>query len=246
MQKKSSLLFGVTLIVLAVLAFAGNLLAGSTGTNAFRAGLHSWPLAVIGVGLLFCIPPFIFREQRGLGGLFIPGVPVLTTGLLLFAASLSGNWGLWGAWWPLEVISVAVGFVLAAIFLRVVWLLVPASIVGFIGLVLLFCALTGLWAAWAVLWTVVPFSVGLPLLLIGIFHKIEGVKLAGLIVTGFAGLAFAAMSAVVVTNSWLTRIVGPIIILALGVFMIASALIKKKETQEVEIPTDGKIEENAS
>lgn len=229
MQKNASLLFGVTLVMLALLALGGNLLLGATGAGVFRAGFHTWPLAVIGVGLLFCIPPFIFRKQPGLGGLFIPGVPVLTTGLLLFAASLTGNWGLWGIFWPLEVIGLAVGFVMAAIFLRVVWLMVPASIIGLTGLVLQFCAATGLWASWAVLWTVVPFSVGLPLLLIGVFHKSDGVKLAGLIVTGFAGLAFAAMSAILASGSWLTRIVGPFIILALGIFMIVSALLPKKE-----------------
>jgi hypothetical protein len=106
--------------------------------------------------------------------------------------------------------------------------MVPASIVGLTGLVLLFCSLTGLWASWAVLWTVVPLSVGLPLLLIGIFQKNDGVKLAGLILTGFAGLAFAAMSAFIVTSSWLTKIVGPVIILALGLFMVVSALMRKK------------------
>ncbi|MBI4731760.1 MAG: hypothetical protein HY781_06475 [Chloroflexi bacterium] len=228
MHKNASLLFGVTLIALALLALAGNLLAGATGVDIMRAGFHTWPLAVVGAGLLFCVPPFIFRQQKGLGGLFIPGLPVLTTGILLFVASVTGNWGLWGTLWPLEVIGVALGFVMAAIFLRVVWLMVPASIVGLTGMVLLFCSLTGLWAAWAVLWTVVPFSVGLPLLIIGIFQKNDGVKLAGLIVTGFAGLAFAAMSAIIVTTSWLTKIVGPVIILALGVFMVVSALVKKK------------------
>jgi hypothetical protein len=228
MHKNASLLFGVTLIALALLALAGNLLVGASGLDALRLGFHTWPLAVIGAGLLFCVPPFIFRQQKGLGGLFIPGLPVLTTGLLLFAASLTGNWGLWGTLWPLEVIGVALGFVLAAIFLRVVWLMVPASIVGLTGLVLLFCSLTGMWAAWAVLWTVVPFSVGLPLLLIGVFQKNEGVKLGGLIVTGFAGLAFAAMSAFTVTPSWVTGILGPAVILALGLFMVVSALWKRK------------------
>ena len=229
MQKNTSLLFGVTLIALAMLALAGNLLAGASGNDLLRTGFHTWPLAVIGIGLLFCVPPFIFRQQKGLGGLFIPGIPVLTTGGLLFAASLTGNWGLWGTLWPLEVIGVALGFVMAAIFLRVVWLMVPASIVGLTGLVLLFCSLTGLWISWAVLWTVVPFAVGLPLLLIGIFQKIEGVKLAGLILVGFAGLAFTAMSAVIVSSSWLTRILGPAAILILGVFMVGSALLKKKD-----------------
>jgi hypothetical protein len=228
MQKKASLLFGVTLIILALLALAGNLLWDVSGIDLLKSGFRTWPLAVIGAGLLFCIPPFLFRDHKGLGGLFIPGIPVLVTGGLLFAASTTGNWSLWGTWWALEVIALAVGFVLAVIFLRVVWLTVPASIIGFTGLVLLFCSITGLWISWAVLWTVIPFSVGLPLLVIGLFQKNEGVKLAGLIVTGFAGLAFTAMSAFVVTSSWLTKVAGPAVILLLGLFMVVSSLLTKK------------------
>jgi hypothetical protein len=232
MHKKTSLLFGLTLIALAVLALAANLLADLPGLQFVHTGMNTWPLIVIGAGLLFCIPPFLFRKQAGLGGLFIPGIPVLVTGGLLFAASVTGNWGLWAFWWPLEVIGVALGFVMAAIFLRVVWLMVPASIVGLIGLVLQFCALTGQWSAWAVLWTVVPFSVGLPLLLIGMSQKSDGVKLAGIILCGFAGLAFAAMSAFLATAPLVVRMVGPIVILALGALLIVSALVRKPETPE--------------
>jgi hypothetical protein len=232
MHKKASLLFGLTLVALAVLALAANLLVDLTGLHSVRTGLSTWPLFVVAAGLLFCIPPFLFRKQTGLGGLFIPGIPVLTTGILLFIASVTGNWDLWAAWWPLEVIGVALGFILAAIFLRVVWLLLPASIVGLTGLVLLFCALTGIWSSWAVLWTVVPFSVGLPMLLIGIFHKNDGVKLAGIILCGFAGLAFAAMSAFLASASLIVRLIGPVVILALGALLIVSALVRKPAAPE--------------
>jgi hypothetical protein len=244
MSKKASLLFGITLIALAVLAFAGNLLMKSGSFNA--GNFRSWPLIVIGIGLLFCIPPFLSRSQQGLGGLFIPGVPVLTTGILLFAASVSGNWALWAKWWPMEVIGVALGFVMAAIFLRVVWLMLPASIVGLTGLALQFCALTGLWAAWAALWAIVPFSVGLPMLLIGLFQKNDGVKLAGIILCGFAGLAFAAMSALVTGASVVFKVVGPAVVLVLGALLLVSALVKKPETVEkiesVETPVETKSE----
>ena len=227
MQNKTALLLGITLIALALLALGGNLLAGPEGFIA-STGFHSWPLVVIGTGLLFCIPPFLFRQQRGLGGLFIPGLPVLATGVLLFLSSLMGQWSLWGILWPLEVIALGVGFVLAAIHLRVVWLMIPASIIGLTGFVLQFCAITNLWAAWAVLWSVVPFSVGLPILIIGLLRKSEGLRLAGLILVGFAGIAFTAMSALLASASWVVRISGPFVILLLGVFMVVSALFKRQ------------------
>lgn len=232
MQKKTSLLFGVTLILLGVLALAGNLLIRVAG-NGFLLGFRAWPIFVVGAGLLFSLPPFIFHRTRGLSGLFIPGIPTLTTGILLFIASITGNWSIWAILWPLEVISVSLAFVLMAYFLKVPWLMIPASIIGLTGLVLQFCAATGWWSSWAVLWTVEPLAVGLPLLLIGIFRKIEGVKVAGLILCGFAGLSFAALSSLFVTSLWITRLIGPAIVLALGILLVVLALIKKPASTQI-------------
>jgi len=122
-----------------------------------------------------------------------------------------------------------------AIFLKVPWLMIPASIIGFTGLVLQFCAATGWWSSWAVLWTVEPFAVGLPLLLIGLSRKIEGVKLAGIILCGLAGLGFAAMSSVLVTSLWITRLIGPALVLGLGVLLVYSALARRSN-EKVELP----------
>ena len=225
MQKKASLLIGVTLIVLGILALVGNLLIQAVG-HGFVLGLRAWPIFVIGAGLFLCLPPFIFPRQRGLSGLFVPGIPTLITGLLLFVGSVTGFWGIWSYLWPLEVLSVAAAFFLMAIFLKVPWLMIPASILGLTGLVLQFCAATGWWSSWAVLWTVEPFAIGLPLLVIGISRRIEGVKLAGIILCGLAGLCFAAMSTVLVTSLWITRLIGPVLVLGLGVLLVVSAFGK--------------------
>jgi len=47
MEKRTSLLFGITLIVLAVLALAGNLLL-RLGGNVVSVSGQAWPLIVIG------------------------------------------------------------------------------------------------------------------------------------------------------------------------------------------------------
>jgi hypothetical protein len=226
MQRKTSLLFGVTLILLGVLALAGNFLIRAVG-DGIMLGFRAWPIIVVGAGLLFVLPPFIFSKIRGLSGLFIPGIPTLATGVLLFLASITSYWSIWTYLWPLEVISVGLGFVLMAIFLKIPWLMIPASIIGLTGMVLQFCASTGWWSSWGVLWTVEPFSVGLPLLLIGMNKKIEGLKVAGIILCGFAGLAFAAMSSLLVTSLWITRFIGPGIVLAVGILLVLSALLKR-------------------
>jgi hypothetical protein len=51
--------------------------------------------------------------------------------------------------------------------------------------------------------------------------------MAGIILCGFAGLAFAAMSALLVTSFWITRLIGPGIVLALGILLVLSALLKR-------------------
>jgi hypothetical protein len=59
------------------------------------------------------------------------------------------------------------------------------------------------------------------------FKKIEGVKVAGIILCGFAGLAFAAMSSILVTSLWISRLIGPAIVLALGILLVVLALLKR-------------------
>jgi hypothetical protein len=248
MQKKASLLIGLTLVALGVLALIANLVIQANGVG-FLLGFRAWPIIVIGAGLLFCLPPFIFRGQRGLSGLFMPGIPTLVTGLILFWASVTGNWGIWALAWPLEVLSVAAAFILMAIFLKVPWLMIPASIVGFTGLILQFCAVTGWWSSWAVLWTVELLAIGLPLLLIGLFKRMEGVKLAGLILCGLAGIAFAGMSSVLVTSLWITRLIGPAVVLAVGILLVLTAMRKPAAlfpTQPPEPPAEKPAEESAA
>ena len=152
MGKQLSLLLGIGLVLFGGLALAANLFGQLFGWRpGWVFGLF-WPLLVVGVGLAFVIPPLLAHHQRGLGALFIPGMPVLMSGVMLMAANIFNLWWIWEMFWPLEVLALAIGFALAAVWMRVIWLLIPASIIGFNGLVLQFCALTGWWESWAALW----------------------------------------------------------------------------------------------
>jgi len=171
MDKRFSVLASITLILIGGLALACNLAMLVTGLSGFHWGpWRLWPLTVVCLGLLFIVPPLLVRGHRGLGGLFIPGVPILATGSILLFASVFDAWGAWEWLWPLEVLAVAVGFLFAAIKMRVVWLLVPAIFIGANGLLLQFCALTRWWGLWAVLWRFGPLrwavEVGGPAVLI--------------------------------------------------------------------------------
>ena len=131
MKRGFSILVGVMLILLGGLALAFNFFAPILLPEFLRWGTwRLWPLIVVCGGLFFVVPPFLVRGKRGLGGLFIPGVPVLATGGILFYTSLFERWGDWEALWPIEVSALALGFLFAAIYMRVIWLLLPAIFLG--------------------------------------------------------------------------------------------------------------------
>lgn len=194
MQRLFSIILGVGLIVAGVVTLALNLALPLWNIHLIGAW-RLWPLAVVAVGLLFTLPPVLVSGQRGLGALFIPGLPVLATGGILLLGSLFNRWGVWHWLWPVEVLAVAAGFILAAGYLRVVWLLIPAIFIGLNGLVLQFCAVTGWWSAWQVLWTVEPLAVGLVLCLVAFKTRSAAVFAVALTVCALSGVAALGMLA---------------------------------------------------
>jgi hypothetical protein len=157
-NKRLSILAGVVLITVGVMAMGCNVAALLLGVDGWGWEVwRLWPLAVVCSGLLFVVPPLLVRGKRGLGALFIPGVPILTTGSILLFASVFDAWRAWAWLWPLEVLAVAAGLLLAGIYMvGALWLLVPATIIGANGLLLQFCAITGWWGVWRVLWRLNP------------------------------------------------------------------------------------------
>lgn len=232
MNKRISILAGLVLILMGALALTFNLVAPMLGLNVWRWGTwRFWPLLVVGVGLLFVLPPFLVRGRRGLGGLFISGVPILTTGGILLFASIFDTWGVWAYLWPLEILALALGFLFAAIYMRLVWLLIPAIVVGLNGLVLQFCALTGLWSVWAVLWTIEPLAVGLSLLVVSVVKRSGGLFVAGLILCGLAGVGLIGMTAVV-SAWWLPNLLGPGLLILVGFLLLLSSVIHRSPAPE--------------
>jgi len=237
MEKKASLFIGIFLLVVGALALGGNLLLSSRGLT-FIGSFTLWPLVVIAAGLLFVMPPFFFPKTRGLAGLAVPGLPVLATGAILLACTLTGNWGLWADLWPLEVLAVGLAFIFMTIWMRLIWLLIPAFLVVFTGLVLQFCAATGQWSAWAVLWVVEPLALGLAFLIIGLVKHYRILAIVGSGFCAFAGLGVAASSFIVTPRSWLVNLIGPVLVLAMGVLILALGFWKPGKKVEPQSQPD--------
>ncbi len=228
MNKLVSVGAGISLILLGVIALAGNVLV-----SLFNPGLgwwdawRMWPLIVLGVGALLTVLAIGALKQPGLGMLFIPAAPILATGGILLFASVFNQWGAWSVLWPLEVLAVAAGFILAAVFSRNAWLGIPAILIGLNGIVLAFCNTTGLWGAWSVLWTVEPLAVGLVLLLVAVKTRSLVVTIVGLSFCGFSFLAFTGMTALLAFDGLLFRVAGPALLIVLGGGLLLGGFLKR-------------------
>ena len=228
MNRQLSTVFGIALIMVGVLTLVSALAGPVFGLRVWQL----WPLLVVGAGALFVLPPLLVRGKPGLGGLFIPGMPVLTTGMILLFASLFRAWNVWAWLWPQEILALALGFLFAAIYMRNIWLLVPAIILGANGVLMQFCALTGFWRVWAVLWVTEPLSVGLALLAVNVKRRSAGLLVAGVTLCALAvvgaveSIAIVSLSAIFpVWRLW--RWVGPVTFILAGVGLLVWSLVRR-------------------
>ena len=209
------LVAGSVLILIGLASLAANTLLK---TEAWRF----WPAIVILAGMGLTAPALFSFKAPGLGAFFIPGLPVLTTGGILMATSLTDNWGIWAWAWSLIVIALGLAFALAAFPLCAPGLAIPAVILGVNGLFLAFCAISGLWAAWALMWPIEPLAVGIGLLILGFAKRSSGTKLAGSILCGIAGAGFFASSFIAVFNTTLLRFAVPAMLMLTGLILITA------------------------
>ena len=140
MNRSNSLIAGLVLIALGALA----LLFSLSGVNLWYASWRWWPTVVIGFGALLALLP-IFIRKRWMGLIYIIAAPIIATGIMLLISMTSGQWFLWARWWPIGLLSTALGFAIAAVYAREAWLAVPAIVLGVNGGIFLFNMLAGQW-----------------------------------------------------------------------------------------------------
>ncbi len=234
MKLKSSTLIGILLILFGALVLGGNLLAATTGFRIqwFKVW-RFWPVFVIMLGLMLTAAPLLWREKRGLGALYIPGLPILVTGGILFLASTLNNWAIWSFLWPMEVLALALGFTFAAVTTQLIGLAVPAIIIGLNGLVLQFCAITGYWSAWSFLWAIEPLAIGLVLVMFSLKYHNKATFVVGASFCGFALVAFVGMIVLTFTGWWAFRYIGPAMLVAGGILLIVLGWVKKPQNKDI-------------
>ncbi len=150
----------------------------------------------------------------------LAGLLLLVVGILLLASEpLTDFFGGLGIdedvlrWWPIIIIGLSLFFLVPAVIggpnrrLRA-GMVIPGALLAGVGSALLYTSLTDRWSAWAYLWSVLPFSLGLGMYAAGwiadapAFKWIgSGLAIGGVVAylvfaTAFGGEAFRLVAAV--------------------------------------------------
>lgn len=165
-------------------------------------------------------------------GSIIAGIGLVLLGGLFICLNLFPNITL-GKTWPVIFFVVAFAFFLPGL----AWpdsrkglaaLYIPGTILFVLGLIFLFCTLTGFWASWAFAWLLVPASVGLGMMLAAWSGKWEhGVWLVGVWIA-LVSLAVFAVFAALFGNA-LLKYTGAAVMVLMGVMMLLKPFLKKAE-----------------
>jgi hypothetical protein len=135
-------------------------------------------------------------------------------------------------WWPAFIVvpglaMLAVSFVGAASGARgMTAMAIPGCIVSAVGGILLYCNITNHWESWAYVWTLIPASVGLGLLIAGRFgvgdHGSAGAG-GWLLVSGVAGFVLlGAFFEVLIFGGMVSRY-WPVALIGLGMVLLYRA-----------------------
>ncbi len=228
MQKTSTIVIGIVLIMFGATTLALNAVLPALGiTIGWFQPWSAWPLFILALGsVLFLLALFSIRKP-GLGALFIPALPINMVGLILLYASVFNQWHIWSFAWSFIIVALAVGFLLAMVFTRNIWLGIPTILIGANALVLTFCSLTGLWSWWAVLWTVEPLALGLVFFLIAYQTRSAVLLVLGLVASGFAAFAFMMMSGIAIFGGWIFRLSVPALMILLGLALLSWSVVRR-------------------
>ena len=153
------------------------------------------------------------------------------TGLELF--DVVGRWG-----WPMFVIAPGLVLLVASLFPERpagIAFAIPGAIITTVGLVLEYQSTTGRWESWAFAWALIPASVGLALLLYGLYAGRGAMVRGGLWLAGIMGSIFV-VAASFFEGLFAGEVRGmpldwwPIALIILGGMVVAGAFVRQGST----------------
>jgi hypothetical protein len=178
------------------------------------------------------------NTNRSNAGALIGGALLIAFGLLSLAGQFIRGVN-WGSLWPFIIIGIG-GLFFIGMFSggkSTAGFAVPGSIVGGIGLVLLFQNITGHWESMAYFWTLIILFVGLGIYIMGWYGENAEQRKSGAGVMKVGFILFIIFGAFFesIFSSFNNMII-PILLILLGGYLVVmrSGLFGRKEKQETE------------
>lgn len=182
------------------------------------------------------------NTERSRNGALVGGTLLIGFGLLSLAGQLFRDVVNWSYLWPLAIVLAGALF-FAGMFLGgrgVSGLAIPGSIVGGIGLLLLYQNLTSHWESWAYSWALIVMFVGIGILISGLYGRDEGQRRAGMKLIQIGFILFVIFGAFFEMIFSMDRSMGfrgflfPGLLIILGLYLIVrrlGSLGGKRESQ---------------
>ena len=187
------------------------------------------------------------KTDRAHNSALVWGTLLVGFGLVSLASQIFRDIINWSYVWPLAVVVVGALF-FAGMFLggrSVSGLAIPGTIIGGIGLLLLYQNLTSHWESWAYSWALVVIFVGLGILLAGTYGRDAGQRQAGLKVMKIGFILFIIFGACFEMVFSMDRAPGlrgilfPSLLVLFGLYLIVRRLnvLPWDRTEDISVPT---------
>jgi hypothetical protein len=182
------------------------------------------------------------QPNRSNVGALIAGTLLIVFGLMALAGQFFSNVD-WDFLWPFAIIGFGALFFVAMFAggKSTAAFAIPGSIIGGIGLVLLFQNITGRWESMSYFWTLIITFVGVGIYVMGWYGGDENQKQSGwrVMKVGFVLFIIFGVFFEMIFSSF-SNILFPLLLIALGAYLVLtrSGLLGRKKTDELSEPSE--------
>ena len=183
------------------------------------------------------------QTNRSNAGTLIAGTILIIIGLLALVRHFFGAVN-WGFLWPFTVIGIGALFFVAMVAggKQAAAFAIPGSLIGGIGLVLLFQNITRHWESMSYFWTLIIMFVGTGIYFMGLYGGDANQKRAGLRVMKVGFILFVIFGAFFeMIFSSFNNLLFPVLLIVLGIYLVLSrsGLFGGKKIDQRSSPVDG-------
>ncbi|MGE5374469.1 MAG: hypothetical protein ACM3XO_05375 [Bacteroidota bacterium] len=180
------------------------------------------------------------QTNRNNAGALIGGAILIGIGLLALISRVYDNID-WGLLWPIALIGFGALFFIAmfAAGKSGAAFAIPGTIIGGIGLVILFQNITQHWTVMSYIWTLIIIFVGLGIYIMGWYGEDANQRRSGTRVMKIGAVLFIVFGTIFETLfSSLSNMVFPVLLILLGIYLVLSrsGLFHGKQEKSMEEP----------